>query len=206
MNEPTPSSIPIRDFEEAVYIFWYGPELPAVKIGHTNLPERRLAELRNDTGVPAHLASYAAIVWLDRTREKVEAKAHELAADFRRDGEWFELAAADALNFVEAAARQLGVRYEIEDRASLRPEINEISKCSDQSEQSKKWEDRRAYERSFMSRREGLVDEERLRAQYLKQKWRANDGSLCAQHDHPPKPIWMWYRPAMGDSKNNKKN
>ena len=173
---------PIREYEQAVYIFWYGPELPSVKIGHTNLPERRLTELRNDTGVPGHLASYAAIIWLDRGREKVEAKAHELAADFRRDKEWFDLTATEALNYVESAARQLRIRYEIEDRANLRSHVTEITKQADQFEVARQLEARlsklgRDYERSITLKRESLANEVRSRTQYLKQKWRASDGS-----------------------------
>ena len=197
MNEP----IPIREYEEAVYIFWYGPQLKAVKIGHTNDPSRRLTELGNDTAVPAFLAEYAAVVWLDRTREKVEARAHELASEFRRDGEWFSLTAAEALDYVEAAARQLGVKYEIEDRANLRDQARQVDEQIDQSELNGQWEIALNYEKNFDVRRESLIDVQQSRAEYLKQKWRASDGSLAVQHDHPPKPVWMWYRPAMGNPK-----
>lgn len=111
--------IPIREYEQAVYVFWYGPETPSVKIGHTNNPDRRLDQLRNDTGVPGHLASMPLIVWLDRLREKVEAHAHEMAAAHRKDGEWFELTATEALRYIVDAAEELNIRYEIEDRAGL---------------------------------------------------------------------------------------
>ncbi|MEY4883313.1 MAG: hypothetical protein RIS34_1167, partial [Pseudomonadota bacterium] len=111
--------IPIREYEQAVYVYWYGPTLSSVKIGHSNDPDRRLAQLGNDTGVPDHLASFAAIVWLDRKREKVEARAHEMAAIFRRSGEWFEITASQALNYIVDAAKELNIRYEVEDRASL---------------------------------------------------------------------------------------
>ncbi len=197
MNEP----IPIREYEEAVYIFWYGPQLKAVKIGHTNDPSRRLTELGNDTAVPAFLAEYAAVVWLDRTREKVEARAHELASEFRRDGEWFSLTATEALGYVEAAAKQLGVRYEIEDLANLRANAAEINEQIDQSELARQWEIARNYEKNFEAKRESLINDQQSRTQYLKQKWRASDGSLAVQHDHPPKPIWMWYQPAMSKLK-----
>jgi len=197
MSQPTP----IRDYEEAVYIFWYGPETPAVKIGHTNDPIRRLTELGNATGVPAFLAEYASIVWLDRTREKVEAKAHELAAEFRKDGEWFNLTASEALDYVETAAKQLGVRYEIEDLANLRPKMGKINKQIDQLYLDRRQEARRNYEQNFGSSREKLIEDQKSRAQFLKKKWRAIGGSPTVQYDHPPKPIWMWYRPAMGDPK-----
>jgi len=114
-----PEETPIREYEQSVYIYWFGPQLPTVKIGHTNDPHKRLAQLGNDTGVPDHLASFAAIVWLDRKREKVEALAHELAADYRRTGEWFELPAKSALEYVIEAARKLGIRYEVEDLAGI---------------------------------------------------------------------------------------
>jgi hypothetical protein len=111
--------IPIREYEQAVYVYWYGSALPAVKIGHSNDPDRRLAQLGNDTGVPDHLASFAAIVWLDRKREKVEARAHELAAAFRRTGEWFDITASQALGYILDAAKELNVRYEVEDRGRV---------------------------------------------------------------------------------------
>ena len=111
--------IPIREYEQAVYVYWYGSALPAVKIGHSNDPDRRLAQLGNDTGVPDHLASFAAIVWLDRKREKVEARAHEMAAAFRRSGEWFEITASQALGYILDAAKEFNVRYEVEDRAGV---------------------------------------------------------------------------------------
>jgi hypothetical protein len=34
---------PIREYEQAVYVYWLGPNLPTVKIGHTNDPDRRLS-------------------------------------------------------------------------------------------------------------------------------------------------------------------
>jgi hypothetical protein len=110
---------PIREYEQAVYIYWFGSSLPTIKIGHSNDPDKRLIQLGNDTGVPDHLASFAAIVWVDRKREKVEALAHQLAADYRRTGEWFELSPSAALTYIIEAARQLGVRFEIEDRAGV---------------------------------------------------------------------------------------
>lgn len=115
MNE----QIPIREYEEAVYVYWYGPKLPTVKIGHSRDPDKRLSQLGSDTGVPDHLASFAAIVWLDRQREKVEARAHELAAKFRKSGEWFEITAPAALGYIISAANELNIRYEIEDRAGV---------------------------------------------------------------------------------------
>ncbi len=197
MNEP----IPIRKYEEAVYIFWYGPQLKAVKIGHTNDPSRRLSELGNATAVPGFLAKYAAVVWLDRNREKVEARAHELASEFRRDKEWFSLTAVEALDYVETAAKQLGVRYEIEDLANLLAQAGEIKDQEDHTELVRAWEISRNYEKNFEARRESLIDEQQSRTEYLQQKWRASDGSLALQHDHPPKPIWMCYQAAMGNSK-----
>jgi hypothetical protein len=202
MNEP----FPIREYEEAVYIFWFGPKLQAVKIGHTNDPRRRLAELTSATGVPGFVSEYAAVVWLDRTREKVEAMAHELASEFRRDGEWFDLTAAEGLNYVVAAAKQLGVRYEIEDLANLQAQTKEvraegINEEIDHFELARQWEIAHNYEKNYAARREVLIEDQQYRTEYLKQKWRASDGSQAVQHDHPAKPIWMWYRPAMGNSK-----
>lgn len=80
---------PIREYEQAVYVYWLGPNLPTVKIGHTNNPARRLEEFRRETGTPGHKASFAAIVWLDRRREAVELAVHRRLRDQRRDGEWF---------------------------------------------------------------------------------------------------------------------
>lgn len=111
--------ISIREYEQAVYVYWFGPSLPTVKIGHSNDPDKRLMQLGNDTGVPDHLASFAAIVWVDRKREKVEALAHKLAVDYWRTGEWFELSASSALEYILESVRQLGVRYEVEDRAGV---------------------------------------------------------------------------------------
>ena len=130
MNE----SIPIREYEEAVYVYWFGPSLPSVKIGHTNDPDKRLNQLGNDTGVPDHLASFAAIVWLDRKREKVEARAHAMAAPFRRSGEWFDLPAHEALAYIISAAKELGIRYEIEDRAGLLASSGEALRIREQIE------------------------------------------------------------------------
>lgn len=115
MKEPAP----IREYEQAVYVYWYGPNLPTAKIGHSNSPDKRIAQLGNDTGVPDHLASFAAIVWLDRRREQVEARAHAMAASFRKSGEWFDLTASAALGYIISAAEELNVRYEVEDRAGL---------------------------------------------------------------------------------------
>lgn len=134
MNKPTP----IREFEQAVYVYWYGPKLPTVKIGHTNDPAKRLIQLGSDTGVPDHLASFAAIVWVDRKREKVEARAHELAANFRKAGEWFELTATAALRFIVSAAEDLNVRYEIEDRAGIDQEKTP-SQFMEESRGVEKW-------------------------------------------------------------------
>jgi hypothetical protein len=111
--------VPIREYEQAVYVYWFGSALPTVKIGHSNDPDRRLSQLGSDTGVPDHLASFAAIVWVDRKREKVEALAHQLAGESRRSGEWFELTATEALEYILEAARQIGVRFEVEDRAGI---------------------------------------------------------------------------------------
>jgi hypothetical protein len=134
MNKLTP----IREFEQAVYVYWYGPKLPTVKIGHTNDPAKRLIQLGNDTGVPDHLASFAAIVWVDRKREKVEARAHELAANFRKTGEWFELTASDALRYIVSAAEELNVRYEIEDRAGI-DEKKSPNQLMEESRGLEKW-------------------------------------------------------------------
>ena len=140
MSDP----IPIREYEQAVYVYWFGPTLPAVKIGHSNDPYKRLLQLGNDTGVPDHLASFAAIVWLDRKREKVEARAHELAADFRRSGEWFDLNAADALGYIIAAATELKIRYEVEDcagihAATIESKLNAAAEAAEEKRQIDKW-------------------------------------------------------------------
>jgi hypothetical protein len=112
-------STPIREYEQAVYVYWLGPSLPTVKIGHTNNPARRLEEFRRETGTPGHKSSFAAIVWLDRHRERVELAAHRTAGEFRRDGEWFAMSASDAIDHVVAAAKANGIRYEVEDCAGI---------------------------------------------------------------------------------------
>ena len=109
----------LRKYEQAVYIYWLGGSLPTVKIGHTNDPERRLSEFRRETGTPGHKAGFAAIVWLDRSRERVEAAAHRAAAAFRRDGEWFELSPSDAIDTVVAAAKAVGANFAVEDCAGV---------------------------------------------------------------------------------------
>ena len=113
------NQVPIREYEEAVYVYWLGPNLPTVKIGHTNNPERRLAVFRNETGTPGHKADFAVIVWLDRCREAVEREAHRILAAKRRDGEWFSASAAEALDAIVQGARHLNIRFEIEDRADI---------------------------------------------------------------------------------------
>ncbi len=110
---------PIREYEQAVYVYWLGPNLPTVKIGHTNNPARRLEEFRRETGTPGHKASFAAIVWLDRRREAVELAVHRRLRDQRRDGEWFAVSAEDALAAIVAVAESMNIRYEVEDRADL---------------------------------------------------------------------------------------
>lgn len=114
-----PHSTSIREYEQAVYVYWLGPSLPTVKIGHTNNPARRLEEFRRETGTPGHKSSLAAIVWLDRHRERVELAAHRTAREFRRDGEWFALSASDAIDHIVAAAKANGIRYEVEDCAGV---------------------------------------------------------------------------------------
>lgn len=114
-----PYSTPIREYEQAVYVYWLGPNLPTVKIGHTNNPARRLEEFRRETGTPGHKSSFAAIVWLDRHRERVELAVHRRLAAQRRDGEWFSVTAEEALDTIVAIVENMGIRYEIEDRADL---------------------------------------------------------------------------------------
>ena len=115
----TPSPTPIREYEQAVYVYWLGPNLPTVKIGHTNNPARRLREFINETGTPGHKAAFAAIVWLDRRREAVELAVHRRLRDQRRDGEWFAVSAEDALAAIVAVAECMNIRYEVEDLADL---------------------------------------------------------------------------------------
>ena len=124
-----PYPTPIREYEQAVYVYWLGPNLPTVKIGHTNNPARRLEEFRRETGTPGHKASLAAIVWLDRHRERVELAAHRSAREFRRDGEWFSLSASDAIDHVVAAAKANGIRYEVEDCAGVWAETIAQREC-----------------------------------------------------------------------------
>lgn len=111
--------VDIREYEQVVYIYWLGRELGTVKIGHTNNPDRRLSEFKKETGTPGHKAGFAALVWLDRGRKKVEAAVHAQLASLRRDGEWFELTAEQALAEVVAVVERMGIRYEVEDRAGV---------------------------------------------------------------------------------------
>ena len=119
-----PDSTPIREYEQAVYVYWLGPNLPTVKIGHTNAPDRRLAEFQRETGTPGHKARFAAIVWLDRRREAVEREAHRILAYARRNGEWFACTPAEALGAIVQAVTSLNIRYEIEDCAGITPEFH----------------------------------------------------------------------------------
>lgn len=114
-----PSSPPIREYEQAVYVYWLGPNLPTVKIGHTNNPARRLEEFRRETGTPGHKAGFAAIVWLDRRREAVELAVHRCLAAQRRNGEWFSVSPEEALAAIVAVAENMNIRYEVEDRADI---------------------------------------------------------------------------------------
>lgn len=120
---------PIREYEQAVYVYWLGPNLPTVKIGHTNDPDRRLAEFRRETGTPGHKADFAAIVWLDRRREAVERAAHHALRAQRRDGEWFAVSPEMALLAILRAAREMGIRHEVEDRAGLTEEVRLANLC-----------------------------------------------------------------------------
>ena len=113
------NQIPIREYEVAVYVYWLGPNLPTVKIGHTDDPASRLRTFRRETGTPGHKGAFAAIVWLDRRREAVEHEAHRILAAKRRDGEWFSASAAEALDAIVQGARSLNIRFEIEDRADI---------------------------------------------------------------------------------------
>ena len=124
-----PYSTPIREYEQAVYVYWLGPNLPTVKIGHTNNPARRLEEFRRETGTPGHKSAFAAIVWLDRHRERVELAAHRAAREFRRDGEWFAMSASDAIDHIVAAAKAGGIRYEVEDCAGVWAETIARREC-----------------------------------------------------------------------------
>ncbi len=114
-----PYSTPIREYEQAVYVYWLGPSLPTVKIGHTNNPARRLEEFRRETGTPGHKSSLAAIVWLDRRREAVELAVHRRLAAQRRNGEWFSVSPGEALAAIVAIAENMNIRYEVEDRADI---------------------------------------------------------------------------------------
>ena len=45
--------------------------------------------------------------------------AHRLAEKYRQSGEWFDLSAQSASEFILEVAKQLVVRYEVEDRAGI---------------------------------------------------------------------------------------
>ena len=116
------SNPPIREYCNAVYVYWLGRELPTVKIGLSNNPERRLLDFARETGTPGHKAAFAAVVHLDRRMYEVEQEAHRRLAAKRRNGEWFAVTAEQALATVIDVAEHLGLRYEVEDCAGLLPE------------------------------------------------------------------------------------
>lgn len=76
-----------------------------VKIGVTSNPSARLANLQTGNAFPLNFA------FLCVARDNgytIEAKAHELLAQYRLEGEWFDVAPELAIAAVTGAAAQLG--------------------------------------------------------------------------------------------------
>lgn len=101
-----PTAPPKRKEEEKgrfVYVISCdGSDRPLCKIGIANSPETRLRQL--STGSP-----FALTLELARRTDKarrVEAKAHGHFSAKRRNGEWFEMHADEAIAFVISATRK----------------------------------------------------------------------------------------------------
>lgn len=187
----------IREYEQAVYIYWLGRDLPTVKIGHTNNPDRRLREFANETGTPGHKADFAAIVWLDRRREAVELAVHRHLAAYRRDGEWFELTPEAALTAITSVAESMNIRYEVEDRADLTGAIAagqraEAERRAEQEREHRRQLDLESSKRETatkqkaadMQRRDAdLAHAERLRAEAVLVQQQTQQATIAAGYD-----------------------
>jgi hypothetical protein len=89
---------------EYVYVIQWGEDGP-VKIGMANSPDQRLADLQCANWMELRLI---AVVPFRTGSRLVEKKAHELAAEDRLRGEWFDLHPTDAIECILAAASALG--------------------------------------------------------------------------------------------------
>jgi hypothetical protein len=76
-----------------------------VKIGMTTNPTARLAQLRSALSLPLEFA------WIGASEGRtiaIEREAHSMLAQYRRNGEWFEISPDAAVGAVNAAAYRLG--------------------------------------------------------------------------------------------------
>jgi predicted GIY-YIG superfamily endonuclease len=89
------------------------------KIGITANPDQRLAQLQYAAKTPLSFA------WIGAAKDRtvaIEREAHGMLAQYRRQGEWFEVSSDAAVGAISAAAHQLGqpvVGFESPERAEL---------------------------------------------------------------------------------------
>ena len=84
------------------YIYVIGPELGLQKIGIATDPRARLATLQ--TASPLKLKIHASVAVPFGAAHAVERRTHEALRAARANGEWFEIAPAEAATAVRAAA------------------------------------------------------------------------------------------------------
>lgn len=95
----------------------------AVKIGKSNNPEKRLAELQ--TGHPHKLVLYAVV---ENVTPDYEMKLHRILAHIRKEGEWFELN-DELIDFMINRTVETSYPFKTNNTIKLKPELDESDKC-----------------------------------------------------------------------------
>ena len=87
------------------YIYVIGPETGLQKVGIATDPRTRLAALQ--TASPVRLVLHASIPVPFGAAHDVERRAHDRLREARASGEWFDVAAAAAIEAVRGASSSL---------------------------------------------------------------------------------------------------
>lgn len=104
-----------------VYIIQWSDDGP-VKIGWSAYPAGRLQELQTANWAELHLR---ALIPAPCKPLIIERKTHQIAANYRLRGEWFDLSPLEAVTAVMAAAQTVGVT--VKRFTDLVAELNELA-------------------------------------------------------------------------------